>query len=99
MTLSKAKMVENLFDELGLNKSEAKAFIEMFFEEVYETLERGESVKFAGFGNFVLRDKNQRSGRNPKTGKEALVSARRVVVFRPGQKLRLRVKDYIGVIE
>jgi integration host factor subunit alpha len=89
--LTKAELTEALFEELGLNKREAKEFVDLFFEEIRDRLEHGESVKLSGFGNFELRDKNQRPGRNPKTGEEIPISARRVVTFRPGQKLRLRV--------
>lgn len=89
-------MVENLFQELGLNKREAKELVEMFFEEIRIALETGDHVKLSGFGNFMLRDKKQRPGRNPKTGKPIPVSARRVVTFRPGQKLKQRVESYAG---
>lgn len=91
MALTKAVLAEALFEELGLNKREAKEFVDLFFEEVRHCLESGEPVKLSGFGNFELRSKNQRPGRNPKTGEEIPISARRVVTFRPGQKLRLRV--------
>ena len=91
MTLTKAELADALFEELGLNKREAKEFVDFFFEEMRERLEAGEEVKLSGFGNFELRSKNQRPGRNPKTGQEIPISARRVVTFRPGQKLRLRV--------
>ncbi len=91
MALTKAELAEALFEELGLNKREAKEFVDLFFEEIRNRLENGEAVKLSGFGNFELRDKNQRPGRNPKTGEEIPISARRVVTFRPGQKLRLRV--------
>lgn len=96
MTLTKADMAETLFAELGLNKREAKELVELFFEEVRHALERGEQVKLSGFGNFILRDKNQRPGRNPKTGEEIPITARRVVTFRPGQKLKARVEAYAG---
>ena len=99
MTLTKAEMVEHLFDELGLNKREAKELVEMFFEEVRGALERGEGVKLSGFGNFTLRDKKQRPGRNPKSGEAIPVSARRVVTFRPGQKLKQRVEKYAGSVK
>jgi len=99
MTLTKAEMVEHLFDELGLNKREAKELVEMFFEEVRGALERGEGVKLSGFGNFTLRDKKARPGRNPKSGEAIPVSARRVVTFRPGQKLKQRVENYAGTVE
>ena len=96
MALTKADMAENLFEELGLNKREAKELVEIFFEEVHVALEEGHEVKLSGFGNFILRDKNQRPGRNPKTGEEIPISARRVVTFRPGQKLKARVEAYAG---
>ncbi len=99
MALTKADMAEKLFDELGLNKREAKELVEQFFEEIRAALEAGRQVKLSGFGNFDLRDKNQRPGRNPKTGEEIPISARRVVTFRPGQKLKARVEAYAGSIE
>ncbi|MFZ1386560.1 MAG: integration host factor subunit alpha [Thiolinea sp.] len=95
-TLTKADMVEHLYEELGLNKREAKDLVEMFFEEVRLALGQGQSVKLSGFGNFMLRDKTQRPGRNPKTGEDIPVEARRVVTFRPGQKLKQRVEAYAG---
>ena len=94
--LTKAEMAEKLFEELGLNKREAKEVVELFFEEVRSSLESNEQVKLSGFGNFDLRDKSQRPGRNPKTGKEIPITARRVVTFRPGQKLKARVEVYAG---
>ena len=96
MSLTKADIADRLFDEVGLNKREAKEFVDSFFETVRNALEGGENVKLSGFGNFQLRDKNQRPGRNPKTGEEIPISARRVVTFRPGQKLRARVEAYVG---
>ena len=94
--LTKAEMAEKLYEELGLNKREAKEIVELFFEEVRSSLESNEQVKLSGFGNFDLRDKSQRPGRNPKTGEEIPISARRVVTFRPGQKLKSRVEAYAG---
>ncbi|BAN69198.1 integration host factor subunit alpha [endosymbiont of unidentified scaly snail isolate Monju] len=94
MALTKADMAEHLFEELGLNKREAKEMVEMFFEEIRQALEDGRQVKLSGFGNFDLREKRQRPGRNPKTGEEIPISARRVVTFRPGQKLKARVEAY-----
>ena len=96
MSLTKADMADRLFDEVGLNKREAKEFVDAFFEAIRNALEGGENVKLSGFGNFQLREKNQRPGRNPKTGEEIPISARRVVTFRPGQKLRARVEAYVG---
>ena len=94
--LTKAGIAEMLFEDLGLNKREAKEIVESFFEEIRTSLENNESVKLSGFGNFELRDKTPRPGRNPKTGEEIPISARRVVTFRPGQKLRARVEENAG---
>ncbi len=96
MSLTKADIANRLFDEVGLNKREAKEFVDAYFEIIKAALESGENVKLSGFGNFQLRDKNERPGRNPKTGEEIPISARRVVTFRPGQKLRSRVEAYVG---
>jgi integration host factor subunit alpha len=96
MALTKADMAERLFTKLGLNKGEAKELVESFFEEIRTALQQGEQVKLSGFGNFDLRDKNQRPGRNPKTGQEIPITARRVVTFRPGQKLKARVDAFEG---
>ena len=96
MSLTNADIADRLFDEVRLNKREAKEFVDSFFESIRSALEGGENVKLSGFGNFQLRDKNQRPGRNPKTGEEIPISARRVVTFRPGQKLRARVEGYVG---
>ncbi len=96
MALTKAAMAESLFEELGLNKREAKELVEQFFEEIRVALEGGYQVKLSGFGNFDLRDKSERPGRNPKTGEEIPITARRVVTFRPGQKLKARVEAYAG---
>jgi len=95
MSLTKADLADRLFEEVGLNKREAKEFVDAYFEAIKGALEKGENVKLSGFGNFQLREKNQRPGRNPKTGKEIPISARRVVTFRPGQKLRARVEAYV----
>ncbi len=92
MALTKSELADALFFQLGLNKREAKEFVDRVFEEVKSALAQGDPVKLSGFGNFELRDKNQRPGRNPKTGEEIPISARRVVTFRPGQKLRAQVE-------
>ena len=94
--LTKAQMAEKLYEELGLNKREAREIVESFFEEIRAALESGRQVKLSGFGNFDLRDKKERPGRNPKTGEQIPISARRVVTFRPGQKLRAKVEAYAG---
>ena len=96
MALTKAEMAERLFDEVGLNKREAKEFVDAFFDVLREALQGSRQVKLSGFGNFDLRRKNQRPGRNPKTGEEIPISARTVVTFRPGQKLKERVEAFSG---
>jgi len=88
IALTKADLVETLFSKVGLNKREAKDLIELFFEEIRKALENGQQVKLSGFGNFILRDKKERPGRNPKTGEVIPVDARRVVTFKASQKLK-----------
>jgi integration host factor subunit alpha len=92
MALTKAEMSEQLIETLKLSKRDAKDLVELFFEELRLSLENGEQVKLSGFGNFDLRDKKSRPGRNPKTGEDIPISARRVVTFHPGQKLKGRVE-------
>ena len=92
MTLTKAELADLLFEKVGLNKREAKDMVEAFFEEIRNALERGDGVKLSGFGNFQLRDKPQRPGRNPKTGEEIPITARRVVTFHASQKLKSDVE-------
>ena len=99
MTVTKMELANLLFDELGLNKREAKEFVELFFEEIRSALENGDNVKFSGFGSFSVRDKPQRPGRNPKTGEEIPVSARRVVTYKASQKIKDRVADNVKMIE
>lgn len=92
-TLTKAEMVEYLLNQLNLTKQEAKQLVEDFFEEIKNMLANNEPVKLSGFGNFELRTKSERPGRNPRTGEEVPISARRVVTFHSGHKLRARVDD------
>jgi integration host factor subunit alpha len=92
-TVTKAELADTLFERLGLNKREAKDMVDGFFDEIRAALERGESVKLSGFGNFQLRDKPQRPGRNPKTGEEIAITARRVVTFHASQKLKAAVAE------
>ncbi len=99
MALTKADMVESLLNELGWNKNEARELVNLLFQELEASLAVGEQVKLSGFGNIDLRDKNERPGRNPKTGEEIPISARRVVVFRAGPKLKARVEAYAGTEE
>jgi len=95
-SLTKADIAEMLYEELGLNKRESKEMVECFFEQIRLALENNEQVKLSGFGNFDLRNKDTRPGRNPKTGEEIPIEARRVVTFKPGQKLRVKVEKYAG---
>lgn len=91
-TLTKASLADALFEKMGLNKREAKEMVDTFFESICLALEKGTSVKLSGFGNFQLREKNQRPGRNPKTGEVVPIAARRVVVFHASQKLKDHVE-------
>ena len=96
MTLTKAELADLLFENVGFNKREAKDMVESFFEEVRTALENGHGVKLSGFGNFQLRDKPQRPGRNPKTGEEIPITARRVVTFHASQRLKAMVEEKYG---
>ena len=93
MTLTKAELADLLFEKVGLNKREAKDMVEAFFEEIRNALERGDGVKLSGFGNFQLRDKPMRPGRNPKTGEEVPITPRRVLVFRPSNIMKDRINQ------
>lgn len=97
-TLTKAELAEMLFDQVGLNKRESKDMVEAFFDVIREALEQGDSVKLSGFGNFQLRDKPQRPGRNPKTGEIIPITARRVVTFHASQKLKGLVEERAGLV-
>ena len=92
MTLTKSDIVEDLNNEIGLNKREAKELVDMLFNDIKNLLSEGHEIKLSGFGNFQLRDKSSRPGRNPRTGEEVEISARRVVTFKSGQKLKESVK-------
>jgi integration host factor subunit alpha len=92
-TLTKAEISETLSDKYGFNKRESKELVEQFFQEIIDVLVGGECVKISGFGNFELRDKNSRPGRNPRTGEEVPIMARRVVTFKSGQKLRSQIDN------
>ena len=92
MTMTKAEFAMTLFERIGLNKREAKELVDRFFEEIAAALEAGDFVKLSGFGNFALREKPQRPGRNPKTGQQIPILARRVVTFHPSSKLRVLIK-------
>lgn len=95
-TLTKADLAKHLDEEIGLTNREAKEIVELFFQYISDSLISGKQVKISGFGNFTLHDKKERPGRNPRTGEEVPVTARRVVTFHTGQKLKARVEKYAG---
>ena len=94
-TLTKADLAKHLDEEIGLTNREAKEIVEFFFEHISDALIHGQQVKISGFGNFTLHDKKERPGRNPRTGEEVPVTARRVVTFHCGQKLKARVRSSV----
>lgn len=96
MTLTKADLAKHLDEVIGLTNREAKQIVELFFQQICDALVKGQQVKLSGFGNFTLHDKKERPGRNPRTGEEVPVTARRVVTFHSGQKLKSRVEKYVG---
>lgn len=91
--LSKAMIAETLMDKMSLSKNDAKLMVDQFFEAIRSALENGQHVKLSGFGNFILRDKGERPGLNPKTGKVIPVLSRRVVTFKPGLKLKNKIEQ------
>lgn len=92
-SLTKADLTELLYDRVGVNKREAKDIVDGFFAQISDVLIEGKAVRIPGFGNFQLRDKAARPGRNPKTGDLIPISARRVVTFHASQKLKELVED------
>jgi integration host factor subunit alpha len=86
--MTKAEIVEQIYERVGFSKKEAAELVEKVFEIMKETLSEGEKVKISGFGNFVVREKNARKGRNPQTGQEILLDARRVLTFKPSLVLK-----------
>jgi integration host factor subunit alpha len=95
-TVTKADIVESVYEKVGFSKKEAAEIVEMVFDTIKETLERGEKIKISGFGNFIVRDKKARVGRNPQTGREIEISARRVLTFRPSQVLKNALNNNAG---
>lgn len=93
MALTRAEIAERLIIKLNMQKATAQEFVDTFFETIATTLEKGETVKLTGFGNFELKEKEARPGRNPKTGKEVMITPRRVTTFKAGQKLRNRIDN------
>jgi integration host factor subunit alpha len=87
-TVTKADIVEKVYEKIGFSKKEASELVEMVFNSLKSTLQNGDKVKISGFGNFMVRGKNERIGRNPQTGEQIKISARRVLTFRPSQVLK-----------
>lgn len=91
MAMTKADIVDSLYEKVGFSKKEAADLVEMVFDTIKNTLSQGQKIKISGFGNFVVREKRARIGRNPQTGESIEISARRVLTFRPSQVLRAEV--------
>ncbi len=100
-TMTKADIVEKVYQKIGFTKKEAARLVELVFDSIKNTLERGEKVKVSGFGNFVVRKKKERIGRNPQTGEQIKISARHVLTFRPSQVLKavLNGEDITGLTD
>ena len=98
-TMTKADIVEKVYQKIGFSKKEASELVELVFSSLKDVLQRGDKVKISGFGNFVVRGKNERVGRNPQTGEQIKISARRVLTFRPSQVLKamLNGEDITGL--
>jgi len=87
--MTKADIIEQIYEKVGFSKKESAEIVELVFDTMKQTLERGEKIKISGFGNFVVRAKRPRVGRNPQTGEEIEITARRVLTFRPSQVLKV----------
>ena len=100
-TMTKADIVEKVYQKIGFSKKEASELVEMVFTSLKDVLTKGDKVKISGFGNFVVREKNERVGRNPQTGEQIKISARRVLTFRPSQVLKamLNGEDITGLTD
>lgn len=95
--MTKAEIIEKIFSRIGFSKKESAEIVELVFDTIKTTLESGEKIKISGFGNFVVRDKKPRVGRNPQTGEEIEISARRVITFRPSQVLKAALNSAVPV--
>ena len=100
-TMTKADIVEKVYQKIGFSKKEASELVEMVFSSLKEVLQNGDKVKISGFGNFLVREKHERVGRNPQTGEQMKISARRVISFRPSQVLKAMLdgEDITGLKE
>ncbi len=91
--MTKADIVESIYERVGFSKKESAELVETVFEVIKEALVSGEKVKFSGFGNFIVREKNARKGRNPQTGEEIQLEARRVLTFKPSLVLKNELNE------
>lgn len=94
-TVTKADIIEKVYDKIGFSKKEASELVEMVFDELKTVLVKADKVKISGFGNFEVKDKKSRVGRNPQTGEQMMISARRVLTFKPSQVLKGMLKDKV----
>ncbi len=91
--MTKADMVENIYEKVGFSKKESAELVEAVFDIIKGTLEKGEKIKIAGFGNFVVKEKADRRGRNPQTGEEITITARKILTFKPSQVLKASINS------
>jgi integration host factor subunit alpha len=91
--MTKSDMVEKIYEKIGFSKKESAELVEMVFDIIKGTLESGEKIKIAGFGNFVVKEKADRRGRNPQTGEEIVISARKILTFKPSQVLKASINS------
>jgi integration host factor subunit alpha len=91
--MTKSDMVEKIYEKIGFSKKESAELVEMVFDIIKNTLETGEKIKIAGFGNFVVKEKADRRGRNPQTGEEIVISARKILTFKPSQVLKASINS------
>ena len=89
--MTKADIVEKIYDKVGFSKKESAELVELVFDIIKSTLEKGDKIKIAGFGNFVVKEKADRRGRNPQTGDEIIISARKILTFKPSQVLKASI--------
>lgn len=94
--MTKADLVEIVYEKVGLSKKDSQDIVEALFDTIKANLKNGEKIKISGFGNFILRDKRPRKGRNPQTGSDIQISARRVLTFRPSQILKAHLNENRG---
>jgi integration host factor subunit alpha len=95
-TVTRADLCEAVYQKVGLSRTESADLVEMVLDEISDCLVRGESVKLSSFGSFMVRQKGERIGRNPKTGEEVPISPRRVMVFKPSNVLKQKINEALG---